>query len=41
MRKEIEEKEKRDFIEDWKMKHKMKGKKANGKKKDKVDSKRK
>lgn len=40
MRQEIEEKEKRDFIEQWKMKNKMKGKKQ-GKKKDKVDNKRK
>jgi hypothetical protein len=27
MRKEIEEKEKRDFIENWKLKNKLKGKK--------------
>ncbi len=28
MRKEIEEKEKRDFIENWKIKNKLKGKKS-------------
>ena len=35
IRREIEEKEKKDFIEQWKLKNKMKGKKPSAKKKEK------